>query len=63
MCAAIISKLLTTLDTKEERVEVIKRIYRKLSQLPNTGIWRSGSSALVTHSSRNSPIKSSCANW
>jgi len=42
VCAAIISKLLATLDTKEDRVEVIKRIYRKLSQLPNTGhmeVW------------------------
>lgn len=42
VCAAIISKLLTTLDTKNDRVEVIRKIYRKLSQLPNTGhmeVW------------------------
>lgn len=42
VCAAIISKLLATLDTKEDRVEVIRRICRKLSQLPNTGhmeVW------------------------
>lgn len=42
VCAAIISKLLTTLDTKDDRVAVIKKIYRKLSQLPNTGhmeVW------------------------
>jgi len=42
VCAAIISKLLTSLDTKDDRVEVIKKIYRKLSQLPNTGhmeVW------------------------
>jgi hypothetical protein len=37
VCAAIVSKLLSVLDTKEERVDVIKKIYRKLSQLPNTG--------------------------
>ncbi len=41
-CAAIISKLLTSLDTKKERVEIIQKIHRKLSQLPNTGhmeVW------------------------
>ena len=42
VCAAIISKLLSTLDTKAERVDAIRKIYRKLSQLPNTGhmeVW------------------------
>jgi hypothetical protein len=42
VCAAIISKLLATLETKDEQVEVIRKIYRKLSQLPNTGhmeVW------------------------
>ncbi len=42
VCAAIISKLLSTLDGKDERVNAIRKIYRKLSQLPNTGhmeVW------------------------
>jgi hypothetical protein len=42
VCAAIISKLLSVLDSKDARIEVIKKIYRKLSQLPNTGhmeVW------------------------
>lgn len=42
VCAAIISKLLSALDSKDERVDAIKKIYRKLSQLPNTGhmeVW------------------------
>lgn len=42
VCAAIISKLLSVLNSKADRVEVIKKIYRKLSQLPNTGhmeVW------------------------
>jgi len=42
VCAAIISRLLSVLDSKDERVEVIKKIYCKLSQLPNTGhmeVW------------------------
>lgn len=42
VCAAIISKLLSALDSKAERVDAIKKIYRKLSQLPNTGhmeVW------------------------
>ena len=42
VCAAIISKLLSFLTSKEDRVEVIKKIHRKLSQLPNTGhmeVW------------------------
>jgi hypothetical protein len=42
VCAAIISRLLSAIDSRDERVNVIKKIYRKLSQLPNTGhmeIW------------------------
>ena len=42
VCAGIVSKLLTALDTKDDRVKVIRKIYRKLSQLPNTGhmeVW------------------------
>jgi RNA-directed DNA polymerase len=42
VCAAIISKLLSVLEGKAERVAVIKKIYLKLSQLPNTGhmeVW------------------------
>jgi hypothetical protein len=42
VCAAIISKLLSILDTKAERVDVIRKIHAKLSQLPNTGhmeVW------------------------
>lgn len=42
VCAAIISLLLTQLKEKKVRIEVIKKIYHKLSQLPNTGhmeIW------------------------
>ncbi|HTV98442.1 MAG TPA: RNA-directed DNA polymerase [Steroidobacteraceae bacterium] len=42
VCAAIVSRLLRALSTDGERIEVIKKIHRKLSQLPNTGhmeIW------------------------
>lgn len=42
VCAAIISKLLSMLGSKGERVEVIRKVHRKLSQLPNTGhmeVW------------------------
>jgi len=42
VCAAIVSKLLSLLDSDEVRVQVIRKIYRKLSQLPNTGhmeVW------------------------
>ncbi|MGN6506831.1 MAG: RNA-directed DNA polymerase, partial [Tepidisphaeraceae bacterium] len=42
ICAAIISELLGRLKDKKTRVEAIKKVYRKLSQLPNTGhmeIW------------------------
>jgi hypothetical protein len=42
VCAAIVSRLLSELDTDESRVEVIQKIHRKLAQLPNTGhmeVW------------------------
>ncbi len=42
VCAAIISKLLSVLEAKAERIEVIRKIHAKLSQLPNMGhmeIW------------------------
>lgn len=42
VCAAIISHLMTGLNSKKERVEVIRKIHAKLSQLPNTGhmeVW------------------------
>ncbi len=42
VCAAIISKLLSVLDTDDERIGVIEKVYSKLSKLPNTGhmeIW------------------------
>ena len=42
VCSAIISKLLSALSTKAERVAVIHKIHTKLSQLPNTGhmeVW------------------------
>jgi len=42
VCAAVISKLLSVLDCKAERVDVIQKIHARLSQLPNTGhmnIW------------------------
>lgn len=37
VCSAIISKLLSVLPTDEARVDAIKKIHAKLSQLPNTG--------------------------
>lgn len=37
VCSAIISKLLSVLPTKAERVDAIQKIHAKLSQLPNTG--------------------------
>jgi len=37
VCSAIISKLLSVLPTKAERVDTIRKIHAKLSQLPNTG--------------------------
>jgi hypothetical protein len=42
VCAAIVSKLLSVLKSKAERVDVIGKIRAKLSQLPNTGhmeVW------------------------
>jgi hypothetical protein len=42
VCSAIISKLLSALASKSERVDAIQKIYAKLSQLPNTGhmeVW------------------------
>ena len=42
VCAAIISKLLSVIETDSARTDVIKKIYQKLSQLPNAGhmeIW------------------------
>ncbi|MBA4387439.1 MAG: reverse transcriptase [Verrucomicrobia bacterium] len=42
VCAAIISKLLSVLKRRTERVDVIKKIHAKLSQFPNTGhmeVW------------------------
>lgn len=37
VCSAIISKLLSVLPTKAARVDAIRKIHAKLSQLPNTG--------------------------
>jgi RNA-directed DNA polymerase len=42
VCAAIISLLLEQLKEKKDRVDVIEKIHRKLSQMPNTGhmeVW------------------------
>lgn len=42
VCTAIISKLLSTLESDDSRRDVILKIHRKLSQLPNTGhmeVW------------------------
>jgi len=41
-CAAIVSKLLSTLQTKQQRLAAIERIRKKLIQLPNNGhleVW------------------------
>jgi hypothetical protein len=41
-CAAIISKLLSTLSTKAEKVDAVNRIRNRLGQLPNNGhleVW------------------------
>ncbi len=41
-CSAVISKALSTLPTKEEQSEIIRRIHKKLAQLPNAGhfeVW------------------------
>lgn len=43
VCAAIISMLLSRLDTKKEKLEALRRIQRKLAQLPNNGhleVWQ-----------------------
>jgi len=42
ICAAIVSKLLSTLPNKKERLEVFHRIRAKVDQLPNSGhlaVW------------------------
>ncbi|MBI1952908.1 MAG: RNA-directed DNA polymerase [Candidatus Omnitrophica bacterium] len=42
VCAAITSKVLSTLESDAEKVDLIRRIHKKLSQMPNTGhmeIW------------------------
>ncbi len=42
VCSAIISKLLSNLQTEAARVDTIQKIHTKLSQLPNTGhmeVW------------------------
>ena len=42
VCSAIISKLLSTLQTDAARMDAIQKIHTKLSQLPNTGhmeVW------------------------
>lgn len=41
-CAAIVSKLLSMLPTKKEKLQVVKRIRHRLAQLPNNGqleVW------------------------
>lgn len=43
VCAAIISKLLSRLGTKKEKVEALNRVRQKLAQLPNNGhleVWQ-----------------------
>jgi len=43
VCAAIISKLLSRLKTKKEKLAALARIHKKLSQLPNNGhleVWQ-----------------------
>lgn len=42
ICAAILSKLLSFINTEPEKQEIIERIKKKFSQIPNTGhmeIW------------------------
>lgn len=42
VCAAIVSKLLSTLSTKEDKLRAVERIRRRLAQLPNNGhleVW------------------------
>jgi len=38
VCAAIMSRLLRFLGTKDEREQILKMVYRKLSRFPNTGL-------------------------
>jgi hypothetical protein len=38
VCAAIVSRLLRSLGTEEERAQVLKTVHGKLSKLPNTGL-------------------------
>jgi hypothetical protein len=41
-CAAIVSKLLSTLPTEKEKLDALNRIRKKLNQLPNNGhleVW------------------------
>jgi hypothetical protein len=41
-CTAILSKLLSSIESQEEKLEIIKRVKKKFSQIPNTGhmeIW------------------------
>jgi len=40
--AAIVSYLLSFLETDTERLEVIKKVHKKLSKLPNTGLMEIG---------------------
>lgn len=37
VCAAIVSKLLSTVRPKQQKMAIVERIQRKLSQLPNNG--------------------------
>jgi hypothetical protein len=42
VCAAVISRILSAVKTKKERLRLIEKIHTKLSQLPNTGhmeVW------------------------
>ncbi|HEV2328796.1 MAG TPA: RNA-directed DNA polymerase [Verrucomicrobiae bacterium] len=42
VCAAIISQILWAVKTRDERIRLIEKIHKKLSQLPNTGhmeVW------------------------
>ncbi len=42
ICAAILSKLLSSVDSKQEKKAVVKKIHKRFSQIPNTGhmeIW------------------------
>ena len=38
VCAAIISRLLLPLKSEGDRIDVLKKVYEKLSKLPNTGL-------------------------